>query len=116
MTAIDNFVASDLVPCVNLKQLDIGSYTTLTATNAFSATFPDHSIQLNEFTLGVRNAMAIMNISTAQHLVIDFGSLAKITIKIEKDDDVEASDEFFSPCEQLTDVSISCKRYLSHHY
>ena len=57
-----------------------------------------------------------MNISTAQQLVIDFSSLAKITFEIEKDDDVEASEEFFSHCEQLTDVSISCKRYLSHHY
>ena len=120
VTAIDNFIPSDLVPCVNLKKLDIGSYTTVTATNAFSETFPDRSIQLNEFTSGVGNATAIMNICTAQRpdgqSVIDFSSLTKITVEIDKDNDVEASEELFRQCEQLTHVYITCKRCLCRHY
>ena len=119
ITMIDKFSASDLIPCVNIKTLDIGRNTTGTATNIFPATFPDRSIQLNEFTSGIGCATAIMDICTAQRPdgqpVIDFSSLAKIRVAIEMDDDLEASEKLFERCKQLTDVSISCKRYLHAH-
>ena len=113
--AIDKFVASDLAPCVNLKILDIGSDTTGTATNTFAAALPHPSIQLNEFVSGINNSTVIMNLCIAQRPdgqpVIDFTSLPKIRVEIEKDNDL-ASEELFRRCKQLTDVSISCKRYL----
>ncbi|KAF8966544.1 hypothetical protein BDZ97DRAFT_2073981 [Flammula alnicola] len=109
--AIDNFVLSDLTPCVNLKRLDIGQSTTVAAENTFSATLPDHSIRLNEFVARIRTAMAIMKICTAQRPdgqpLIDFSSLTNITITLEKHDDIEASQELFKRCGQLTDVYIS---------
>ncbi|KAF8968584.1 hypothetical protein BDZ97DRAFT_2072932 [Flammula alnicola] len=108
--AIDNFVLSDLAPCVNLKILDIGQSTTVAAENTFSATLPDHSIRLNEFVARIRTAMAIMKICTAQRPdgqpLIDFSSLAKITIALEKHGDIEASQELFRRCGQLTDVHL----------
>ena len=42
---IDNFVVSDLIPCVNLKYLYIGIYTTLAAENTYPAAFPENSIR-----------------------------------------------------------------------
>ena len=117
VTVISKFVVSDLIPCVNLKTLDIGLYsTTLTPTNTFSATLPNCSIRLNEFISGVGSANAIMNICAAQRPdgqpVIDFSSLTKITVEIEKDDEIEASEELFGRCKQLTYVCITCeKRY-----
>ena len=98
--AIDKFVASDLAPCVNLKKLDIGNHTTGTATNTFDAALPHPSIQLNEFVSGIRNPTAIMNLCIAQHPdgqpVIDFTSLAKIRVAVEKDNDILASEELLT--------------------
>ena len=119
VTGIHKFVVSDLAPCVNLKKLDIRKFHTGAATNALTATLPHRPIQLNQFISGTGNATGIMNICTAHRPdgqpVIDFGSLAKITVKIEKDNDVEASEELIRR-EQFTNVSISCKRYLSRRY
>ena len=44
MSMIDNFIVSDLIPCVNLRFLDIGFATTVAAENAFPAALPEHSI------------------------------------------------------------------------
>ena len=121
ITEIDKFVASDLVPCINLKTLEIGCYMNLTATatDTFLPTLPDCSIQLNEFISGTRNATAIIDICTAQRPngqpVIHFGSLAKISVVIENDRDIKASQELFRHCEQLADVHISCKTYFRPH-
>ena len=121
ITEIDKFVASDLVPCVNLKTLEIGRYTNLTATatDTILPTLPDCSIQLNEFISGTTNTTAIMDICTAQRPngqpVIDFSSLAKISVVIENDRDIKASQELFRRCKQLADVHISCKTYFRPH-
>jgi hypothetical protein len=47
MTRMKEFVVSDLIPCVNLKYLDIG-YTTVAGKTTLHAALPYHSIQLNE--------------------------------------------------------------------
>ena len=119
MTGIHKFSASDLIPCVNMKTLDIGRNTTGIATNIFPATLPDRSIRLDEFTSGIGSATAIMDICTAQRPdgqpIIDFSSLTKIKVAIEMDNDLEATEELFERCKQLADVSISCKRYPHAH-
>ena len=105
----NNFVVSDLTPCVNLKYLDIGLYTTVAAENTFPAALPEHSIQLNEFIAGVRTPGVVMKLCTARRPdgqpIIDFGSLSKITLTIED----EASQELFRRCHGLTSAHISCK-------
>ena len=119
ITEIDKFVASDLIPCVNLKTLEIGGDTNTTATDTFPPTLPDCSIQLNEFISRNRSATIIMVICTAQRPdgqpVIHFSSLAKISVVIEDDRDIKPSQELFRRCEQLTDVHISCKTYFRPH-
>ena len=49
VAGVKDFVISDLIPCVNLKYLDISDCTTVAAETTFPAAFPEHSIKLNEF-------------------------------------------------------------------
>ena len=116
MDNINDFVISDLIPCVNLKHLNIGNNTTVAAENTFPAALPENSIQLNEFIGGCgasSPSAAILNLSTAcrpdGQPIIDFGSLSKITVDIEEPDDSEALRELFKHCHALTKVSVSCK-------
>ena len=113
VTNIKDFVVSDLIPCVNLKYLDIGRYTTGAAEFTFHAALPEHLIQLNEFVAGIKSPTAIMKLCTARRPdgqpIIDFGSLSKITMEIENPYEVEASQELFRHCHFLTNVDISCK-------
>ena len=110
---MNDFVVSDLIPCVNLKYLDIGAYTTVAAENTFPAALPEHSIQPNEFIAGMRISAAIIKLCTARRpdgqLIIDFGSLSKITVTLELPNEGEASQELFRHCHALTNANISCK-------
>ena len=110
---IKNFAVSDLISCVNLKCLNIGNFTTVTAENTFPASFPEHSIQPNEFIAGIGTSAAYMNLCTARlpdgRPIIDFGSLSKITVDIQDHEDSEASQKLFNHCHVLTNVHITCK-------
>ena len=113
ITRIGNFVVSDLIPCVNLKYLDIGNSTTVADENILPASFPEHPIQPNEFVADFESSAVIMKLCTARRPdgqpIIDFGSLSKIAVKIEDPDDGEASQELFKRCHVLTFVHIYCK-------
>jgi hypothetical protein len=113
--AIDNFVVSDLIPCVNLKHLDVGRHTTGATEITLPEALPEHPIQPNEFTAGIGSATATMKLCTARrpdgHSLINFRSLSKITVTLEKPNDSDAAQELFRRSEILTDVNISCKRY-----
>jgi hypothetical protein len=113
LTNIKNFIASDLIPCVNLKYLDIGGDTTVAAENTFPATIPEHSIQPDEFVADFGTSVAIMKLCAARRPdgqpIVDFGSVSKITVVIEKPDESEASQELFRRCHALTNAHISCK-------
>jgi hypothetical protein len=108
---IQCFVVSDLIPCVNLKYLDIGSYTSVATENTFPPTLPEHSIQLNEF-VSAFVPTAIRNLYSARRPdgqpIIDFGSLSKISVIFDLDE-VKALQELFRLCHVLTIVNISCK-------
>ena len=113
MTNIENFVVSDLLPCVNLKYLDIARYTTVAPETMFPAALPERSIQLDEFVAGKDTSTAIMKLYTARRPdgqpIIDFGSLSKITVVLNTPNDGKASQVLFRCCHALTNVYISCK-------
>ena len=113
MICINDFVVSDLIPCVNLQYLHIGLYTTAAAENTFPAALPEHSIQLNEFAAGIGTPTAIMKLCSARRPdgqpIIDFGSLSKITVSFETLSEGEALQELFRHCRVLTSVNLSCK-------
>ena len=113
MNGMKNFVVSDLLPCVNLKYLDIGVRTTVAAETTFPAAFLERSVQLNEFAADPGTSAAIMKLCTAQRPngqpIINFGSLSKITVVFETSNDGEALRGLFRRCHALTDVDISCK-------
>ena len=119
----NDFVISDLIPCVNLKYLDIGVHTTLIADNTFNslAALPKHSIRLREFVRAgtnknscSRNSATILKLCSARRpdgqAIIDFGSLSKITVTLDDPIEGEALQELFSRCHALTNAHISCKR------
>ena len=110
---IGTFTLSDLIPCVNLKYLDISNFS-MAAENTFPATLPEHSIQLNEFVAGFTiSAAAIMKLCSARRPdgqpIIDVGFLSKITVCCFRLDLSRALEELFRYCQVLTNVSISCK-------
>ena len=49
MTGNNYFVVSDLIPCINLKYLDIDVYTTVAAETTFLAALPEHSNSANPY-------------------------------------------------------------------
>ena len=118
-TSIKDFFVSDLIPCVNLKYLEIGIKTSASAENTFPATLP-HPIQLEEFVAQSGSGDVIMKLCTARRPdgqpIIDFWSLSKITVGIEVSDDIEASQELIRRCDNLTNVHITCKCYLHFDY
>ena len=109
------FAVSDLIPCVNLKYLEItGGYRATPAEDTFPSALPEHAIQLNEFVAGYgASAAAIMKLCTARRPdgqpIIDFGSLSKIMVAFVKLDKSRALQELFRHCEVLTNVKMSCK-------
>ena len=109
---VKDFVVSDLIPCVNLKYLDIG-FMIVAAENIFPATLPEHSIQLNKLVVQTGARSTIMKFCTVQRPdgqpIIDFGSLSKIMVEINMPDDGEAALELFRYCHVLTGVHIRCK-------
>ena len=112
---VNGFVVSDLIPCVNLKHLDIGLMT-VAAKNTFPATLSEHSIQLNKLVAQTGAPSTIMKLCTVRrpdgHPIIDFGSLSNIKVDIDKPNEGEASQELFRHCHVLTNVRITCKYYL----
>ena len=110
-TNIKDFFVSDLIPCVNLKCLEIGINTSASAENTFPATLP-HPIQLDELVAEFGSSTTIMKLCTTRpdgQPIVDFGSLSKITVDIEEPNDGEASQELFRRCHVLTYVHIYCK-------
>jgi hypothetical protein len=92
--------------------LNIGQRTTVAAENTFSATLPEHSVQLNEFTAGFGISTVIMKLYKTRRPdgqpIIDFGSLSKINISFYHFNQGDAA-QLFSYCHALTSVNISCK-------
>ena len=111
VTGIKDFIISDLIPCVNLKHLEIGNMT-MAAQNNFPPILPAHLIQLNEFVARYGcSGPAIMKLCTVRRPdgqpIIDFGSLSKITLCIDYQNEV--SQELFGLFHALTNVDIACK-------
>jgi hypothetical protein len=111
---VNLFLVSDLIPCVNLKYLDIGHTTVAADNNTLPSTLPEHSIQLNEFVAGFgASDTTIVKLCTARRPdgqpIIDFGSLSKITVAFIWPEKRRAFQELFRHCRVLTNVSISCK-------
>ena len=110
----NNFVVSDLIPCVNLKYLEIGFYSTVAAKITFPEPLPELPVQLNRFEAGIRDPSrsAIMMLWTARRPdgqpIIDFESLPEIKVDIL---DGRASQELFRCCHLLTNAHIFCMWY-----
>lgn len=120
--ALDNFVLSDLLPCINLKNLEIERLTAVDwVDNTFSAAFRDHSVQLNHLSVGYRCSEAVIKMCRAQRpdgrALFDFSFLTDISVALDQTDDIEALQKLFERCGYLINITISCKGGLpyDHH-
>ncbi|KIM37885.1 hypothetical protein M413DRAFT_252216 [Hebeloma cylindrosporum] len=109
--SFNNFVVSDLIPCVNLKYLHFGPFTIGTAETTFPAALPERSIPLNEMVIRVYTATVIAKLCRARRPdgqpIIDFRSLSKITLTLQKPNESEAAQELFRRCQNLANVCIT---------
>ena len=117
---INDFVVSDLIPCVNLKHFEIGNFLTVADENTFLAVLPENPIQLDEFISGIDTTDLIMELCSARRPdglpIIDFRSLSKLRVcpalleeRYDGVEDLDISRELLRHCHVLTDVTISCK-------
>ena len=120
--ALDNFVLSDLLPCINLKNLEIERLTAVDwVDNTFSAALHDHSVQLNHLSVGGRCSEAVIKMCRAQRpdgrALFDFSFLTDISVALDQTDDIEALQKLFERCGYLINITISCKGGLpyDHH-
>ncbi|KIM43743.1 hypothetical protein M413DRAFT_443647 [Hebeloma cylindrosporum] len=106
-----NFVASDLIPFVNLNYLRVGHSMTGTTKPTSPGASPERPIQLNEFVAEGGSGAVITRLLNARRPdgqpLIDFASLSEIMMGFNQPIDVEASQELFRRCHTLTDVRIS---------
>ena len=119
MNRINDFVVSDLTPCVNLKYMDIGNFMTVVDEDTFPAVLPEKSIQLDEFVSGMGTSEFIMELCSAQRPdglpIIDFKSLSRLRVcpaileEPYEGEDLEISQELLRHCQVLTEITISCK-------
>ena len=119
MNHINDFVVSDLIPCVNLKHMDIGNFLTAADENTFPAALPENSIQLDEFQSGIGTSALIMELCSARRPdglpIIDFRSLSKLRVcpaileELHEGEELEISQELLRHCHDLTEVTIACK-------
>ncbi|KAF8148880.1 hypothetical protein B0H34DRAFT_735688 [Crassisporium funariophilum] len=109
--AIEDFPLSDLVPCVNLKELEIERVLPAEVDNGFPSTLPYKPAQLNKFSAGRQAAQVTTKLITALRpdgiAVVDLTELNKVSVKWEKADAVQAAFQLFKMSAQLTDVHMS---------
>jgi len=108
---IDNIVASDFTPCINLKELEIEHVTAADAqSNDFLSTSSEKPIRLSNFSAGLQSATVTTQLCMTQRPngtpLIDFTDLTRISVKLQYPDSVEASRELFKQCIQLASVYI----------
>ena len=107
--ALENFVLSDLLPCTNLKKLEIERLTAVDwVDNTFSSAFRDHSVQLNHLSVRSRCSEAVIKMCRAQRpdgrALFDFSFLTNISVALNKTNDIEALQELFERCGHLISV------------
>ncbi|KAF8908104.1 hypothetical protein CPB84DRAFT_1959299 [Gymnopilus junonius] len=113
MFSVDRLVASDFIPCTNLKKLSIGNHTTgIDKTDEpFSGPLPDQPVQLDEWASGIRDFTVISSVCKSLRPdgrpVFDFSSLAKLSLQIERLEDIPAVQELSKRCSTLSNVDVT---------
>jgi len=108
--AIDNFAASDLIPCLNLKELDLQNVAAAHPDGEVPTTFPNRSPRLSTFSAGVRSNTLTTQLCGRQRPdgkpLVDFAGVTKISFKYLRTECVEASREVLRHCGQLVSIYI----------
>jgi len=105
---LEKFVISDLIPCTDLKELELDF---VTAAYAEKKTLLDKSVRLSKFSAGVRSTTVTTRMCSALRPdgkpVFDFTGLTEISFKYVQPECVAASREVLRHCGQLSSIYIS---------
>ncbi|KAF8204602.1 hypothetical protein BJ912DRAFT_1036711 [Pholiota molesta] len=109
MLFIDNFLFSDLAPCVNLKQLKF-VHLALSDDEISTSNPPKKSIRLHDISAGLKSDAAVKKMC-AMHCVdgkpfINFSCVNKLTVRLHKPTEVQASLDLLSRCKKLANVTL----------
>lgn len=105
--AVDNFIISDLAPCINLEHFEFDHLTVFDANETVASNLPpETSIRIRYLSAGRRSAVAIMKMCVAHRAdgkpLFDFSCLNELSIKVHRSDDVQVSLDLLRRCKQLT--------------
>ncbi|KDR76488.1 hypothetical protein GALMADRAFT_225543 [Galerina marginata CBS 339.88] len=90
LSTVENFVVSDLIPCVNLKNLEVYDITTGDAPESFSPVPPQKPVRLKNLKVGDVDISELGKFYITRRpdgkLVMDFSDLVKISIQLNRFD------------------------------
>ncbi|KIM36521.1 hypothetical protein M413DRAFT_31573 [Hebeloma cylindrosporum] len=110
---IQDFMFTDLIPCIHLRELGLDCTKPLETENfTFSSTFPSKPLPLHRLSFGPGSSTAISKIIASLRpdstpTLFNLSALPSISFRLSQSDDVEASRQLLQHCSQLTDIDIS---------
>jgi hypothetical protein len=105
---VENFLLSDLVPCVNLEELKMVQLTVFD--EPLASNLPEKSIRLRSISLGYKSA-AVTTKMYAMHCAdgkpfIDFSCVNRLVIRLLTQNDIEESFKLLKHCNQLASIEL----------
>jgi hypothetical protein len=119
--AFENFLVSDLTPCINLEHLKFERLTVFDDPS-LASNLPKNSIRIRNISAGLKSASVIMKMCTMLCAdgkpFFDFSWVNDLTIKIHRQNDVQATLNLLSRCRKLISISIDLQgmhtRFVPH--
>lgn len=107
--AIENFLVSDLTPCINLEHLKF-EHLTVFDDESLPSNLPKKSIRLRSISAGLKSAPVTMKMCAMLCAdgkpFFDFSWVNDLTIKIHRQNDVQATLNLLSRCKQLININV----------
>ncbi|KDR66870.1 hypothetical protein GALMADRAFT_161831 [Galerina marginata CBS 339.88] len=105
---IRDFVIVDLMPCTNLKEFKFSRINFAKTENIFPSPLPSRPIRLRQLSAGEGSSAMVSKLYQTLRPdgkpILDFTSIASVSLMVEEDDELNASQEFLKRCRKLTHV------------
>ncbi|KAF8202446.1 hypothetical protein BJ912DRAFT_944855 [Pholiota molesta] len=106
---VNDFLVSDLAPCINLEHFEFSNITVFEANDISVSNPPDSSIRLRQISARIEGPVQCADGTP----FLDFNSLASLSVNVLTSPDVEASRTLFSQCKNLTDADICAEEWIN---
>ncbi|KIM35539.1 hypothetical protein M413DRAFT_449687 [Hebeloma cylindrosporum] len=106
---IQDFVFTDLIPCVNLREFEF--HWIEVTEHALLSTLPHESLRLHHLPFGSETSTAISKIGSSlrpdEKPIFNFAALRSVSCVFYEAKEFDASSQLFQYCSQLTDIDIT---------